>query len=291
MEIQLTLPNVTSTLQIIGCHIGDAEPNWSYPWHHHYLFELLYCREGNVKQTVGEDVLRLEAGDWLLIKSGISHATENDTHVKYHYFNLHFDIDHANIRGRLCKHNYLMIKQQEAIKLGLHTIYEQLEEDIHRTIFNSSKDYSILRVQSHILSIISSFIDVSESYHISQPIETITTLDATMGEAELAHAIEEKIRMDYTLKIADIASQLNISRGSCTTAFKKVFGQSPRQYVSRLVLNEAKHLLVDTTYTMDIIAERLGFQSASHFSRQFRRWTGMSPSTFRPKYIHTIEKD
>lgn len=303
MEIHYSLPNVTSTLQIIGCHIGETEPHWSYPWHHHYLFELLYCKRGRIKQTVGEDSFYLHSGDWLLIKSGISHATENVGDCEYQFFNLHFDLDDSLIREELCRGNYIVVNREEADRLQLNIHYMKLEQAIQtRSNHNTAKlDQAInqLTIQSVTLEIIKEMITFNRAAKrsgvISGAVNGIDDIDdshfmnsnSSMLETELAHAIEEKLKNNPNIKINELAKELGITRGRCTTIFTKVFGQSPRQYVSSLVLNQAKHLLVHSTLTIEEIAEELQFQSASHFSRQFRRWTGMAPSHFRPKYIRS----
>jgi len=90
----------------------------------------------------------------------------------------------------------------------------------------------------------------------------------------------------YTdIKIEEIANHLNLSRSQCYKVFTKVYGMSPRQYLTQLTLNQAKRHLLDNELTIEEIAEKLGFSSISHFSRQFKRWTGVSPSQYRPR-IH-----
>ncbi|MGO4373823.1 helix-turn-helix domain-containing protein [Paenibacillus sp. 2TAB19] len=291
MDIHYSLPNLTSTLQIIGCHLGDFHPNWSFPRHHHYLFELLHCKQGEIRQTIGDHVFTISSGDWLLIKSGISHATENGPTSVYRFFNLHFDLDDPIIRERLCKADYVIIKAEEAAGLSLPTHFSAIEEaflhNIRVDTVEDDKALDRLIIQSHTLGIISEFIKYSEKARSPIPMSNESMQNASVFETELAHAIEEKLRNENHGAIAGIAASLGISRGRCTHIFTKVYGQSPRQYRSKMVLNQAKHLLVHSTYSMEELAEQLGFQSASHFSRQFRRWTGMAPSAFRPKFVRS----
>ncbi|WP_053374999.1 AraC family transcriptional regulator [Paenibacillus sp. FJAT-27812] len=291
MDINYSLPNLTSTLQIIGCHVGNFHPNWSFPRHHHNLFELLHCKNGEIRQTIGDHVFTFSSGDWILIKSGMLHASENNSTSFYRFFNLHFDLDDPIIRARLCKTDYVIIKAEEAIQLALPSHVNAIENALlhHNRIDTVEDDKALNRliIQSHTIGIISEFIKYSEK--TTSPILKIdhNMHDASVFETELAHEIEDKLRNGNNEKIAEIAASLGISRGRCTHIFTKVYGQSPRQYMSKIVLNQAKHLLVHSTYTMEELAERLGFQSASHFSRQFRRWTGMPPSAFRPKFVRS----
>ncbi|WP_420795073.1 helix-turn-helix domain-containing protein [Paenibacillus terrae] len=58
---------------------------------------------------------------------------------------------------------------------------------------------------------------------------------------------------------------------------------SPRTYLSGLKLQEAKILLQQPKTSLNEIANQLGYKNLSHFSRQFKRWTGLSPTEFRRK--------
>jgi hypothetical protein len=72
-------------------------------------------------------------------------------------------------------------------------------------------------------------------------------------------------------------------------SFHKNIRHLSRKYLTQLKLGLAKQLLVSTNRTVEDIAGELGFHSASHFSRQFRRGTGMSPNQFRPATRYRIE--
>jgi len=81
--------------------------------------------------------------------------------------------------------------------------------------------------------------------------------------------------------IDDIAAELGISTSHCNRVFKQVFGQSPRAMLSEMVLHEAKILLGNPALSIQNIAVMLGYKDIAHFSRQFKRWSGISPSRYR----------
>ena len=71
MDTAFRFPNIIHTLQVTGCHFDSQPPGWSYPRHHHHLFELLYCLEGEVLQEIHRESFTSRQGEWLLIKSGV----------------------------------------------------------------------------------------------------------------------------------------------------------------------------------------------------------------------------
>lgn len=298
MDDLYRFPNVINTLQVVGCHFGLQPPGWHYPRHHHHLFELLYCSEGEVVQEMNRESITMRQGDWLLIKSGVRHQSLNSAATHYGYFNVHFDLDDTEIRSLLSTTPYRHIHHQDGEQSRLQFYVSELEAIMHRNrTEDAEQEQHFLRfedkllLQSYTLLIIHDVLRLlreHDSPH-KQNHAPMTDKDASLFTADVAHAIEEKLSLGLCeeASVAGVAKELNLSRSQCCKLFSKVYGLSPRQYVSRQKLNLAKELLVTTNLPMTDIAEKLGFHSASHFSRQFRRWTGLSPSEFKPKHHAT----
>ncbi len=49
--------------------------------------------------------------------------------------------------------------------------------------------------------------------------------------------------------------------------------------------------LVHTTHSIEAIADSLGYQDTSNFSRTFRRWLGMTPKAFRDAQVNELSTD
>lgn len=77
MDTDVIFPNMTSTLQVTGCHFGRKSPGWVYPKHHHHLYEVLYCQSGEGRMLIGADEILLGPGDWFFIRAGARHQMEN----------------------------------------------------------------------------------------------------------------------------------------------------------------------------------------------------------------------
>lgn len=60
--------------------------------------------------------------------------------------------------------------------------------------------------------------------------------------------------------------------------FKLVAGSSPLQYLKRIRLDRAKRLMLHDGYNASTAAKAVGYESASQFSREFKRQFGVTPS-------------
>ena len=85
------------------------------------------------------------------------------------------------------------------------------------------------------------------------------------------------------ISVADLARSVNMSRSRFSHLFKIEMSQSPSQYVRTLRMIEAQRLLSETFLSVKEISAKLGNLDRSHFSREFEKFSGASPTAFRKR--------
>jgi AraC family transcriptional regulator of arabinose operon len=88
-------------------------------------------------------------------------------------------------------------------------------------------------------------------------------------------------RLDGPISIRDLAEAAGMSRPRLTAAFRSQFGQPPRAFIDDQRLALAKHQLDHTDLSVGAISENVGYASPFHFSRRFKKHTGLSPLQYR----------
>lgn len=83
---------------------------------------------------------------------------------------------------------------------------------------------------------------------------------------------------DEPLRVGSLAAASNMSASAFHLHFKRVTAMSPRQYQKLLRLQEARRLLMTDTVDAATAGYRVGYQSPSQFSREYRRAFGASPA-------------
>ena len=83
------------------------------------------------------------------------------------------------------------------------------------------------------------------------------------------------------ISVADLARSVNMSRWRLCHLFKMEMSQSPSHYVGKLRMREAQRMLSETFLSVKEIRAKLGNIDRSHFSREFKKFCGMSPTEFR----------
>ncbi|MEK7415203.1 MAG: AraC family transcriptional regulator [Planctomycetota bacterium] len=85
----------------------------------------------------------------------------------------------------------------------------------------------------------------------------------------------------HPLPIGRLAIRLGVAPSTLRAAFQARRGCSPSVAMAGLRAGHASGLLASTTLTLEQIAERCGYHSASHLSRWIRRLHGCTPGKMR----------
>ncbi len=87
------------------------------------------------------------------------------------------------------------------------------------------------------------------------------------------------------LDVHEFAAHFGMSVPTLTAILKRKFGKTPYQYYLSVKVELAKKMLSSGKTSVEDIAERLCFTDRTHFSKLFKRETGMSPAQYRNKDI------
>jgi len=86
-----------------------------------------------------------------------------------------------------------------------------------------------------------------------------------------------KERYDQSIKVEELAQATNMSVSSLHHRFKAVTTMGPMQYQKQLRLQQARTLLLNGDVDATTAAYKVGYESASQFSREYRRLFGAPP--------------
>lgn len=85
-----------------------------------------------------------------------------------------------------------------------------------------------------------------------------------------------------SITVVQAAHEAGLSPAQFRRRFRAATGHAPRNYGILMRLERAKHLLLQPHASVAGVADRLGFASASYFSRLFTRHCGCAPGRWRP---------
>jgi AraC-like DNA-binding protein len=88
------------------------------------------------------------------------------------------------------------------------------------------------------------------------------------------------MQSDYAgnLDVEQLADAAHLSVSAFHRAFKEITSDSPMQYLKKIRLTRARDFMVQERMKAYMAADRVGYESPSQFSREFKRYFGQSPA-------------
>jgi len=99
--------------------------------------------------------------------------------------------------------------------------------------------------------------------------------------------IMDFIKKNYNKKISldDLSREYSLSKTWLCKCFLQANNMTIFEYKMMCQLNEAKKLLTGTKFSIEKIAQLIGFSSSRHFSMSFKKHTGTTPLSWRRKFV------
>lgn len=105
--------------------------------------------------------------------------------------------------------------------------------------------------------------------------------------SEARRQVEQAIRwltLQYSqqISIEHMAQTLGYHRTHLSKLFKQQTGLSPMQFLLKIRMEQAK-LLLEEPLSVEQVASSIGFTDPLYFSKQFKKWYGISPTAYRSR--------
>ncbi|UVI28668.1 helix-turn-helix domain-containing protein [Paenibacillus spongiae] len=111
------------------------------------------------------------------------------------------------------------------------------------------------------------------------PVERKSSNQLTEAIHEIANYIRQNPGKAH--RVEDLAMRAQLSPRYFSIKFKELIGLSVQSYMIRTRIERAQHLLMHAGMNVTEVADALGYRDIFFFSRQFKQYTGKSPSEIR----------
>lgn len=95
--------------------------------------------------------------------------------------------------------------------------------------------------------------------------------------------VKEHIAHNYmnNISLTELADQIHVSRTHLSALFNKEVGCSFPEYLAKYRIHKAQDVMKHTKLSLTRIAELVGYPDYVHFSKTFKKYTGITPQAFR----------
>ncbi|WP_172200548.1 AraC family transcriptional regulator [Saccharibacillus qingshengii] len=241
---------------------------WNAPQEKPSFNRLYYLTEGEGAVTL--DGVRYEprAGQLFIMPAGAVQTRFTPPENPYSRYFCHFD---AKIGGwPLFRAGSFFHLADAADPQAIEALFrEMIEQSEHPGPF------AALRVKACLLQLLAHCLEQSGEDGF---------MDRFIQESErgkLAAVLEYiDARLDEPLEVDNLAEVVHLHPNYFIPYFKKQMGTTPMNYVQHKRIELARRLLISSDMGISLIADRVGMDPA-HFSRTFKKTTGVSPSAYR----------
>lgn len=91
------------------------------------------------------------------------------------------------------------------------------------------------------------------------------------------------------LDVKFITEEMGMSRATLYSKLKQLVGLGVNDYINKLRISKASHLLIHTEHSIQEISNQCGFSNQRYFSTVFKQATGSTPSKFREEQLSQKE--
>jgi AraC-like DNA-binding protein/mannose-6-phosphate isomerase-like protein (cupin superfamily) len=268
------------SLHYIGTMNKEPGQPFATALHHHPEHaEIMLIAEGNVRIRIDSEWYQLGSGALVIYNSGIWHEeyTNLEERNRIHYLG----VNGFQLPG--LPSDWLNDNQQQYI-LPLSTDYPRLEQRFLEIMHhkNSSSSHSPWIANSLTATFLIEILSILTPNQVSEKRGR-----RKRDIAPVKQYIQE--HYDETLSLKELSKISFMSPFHLSRLFKAETGFSPMQYIIFYRMEVAKYFLVRTGDSIAAIAERVGYNSETHFQNLFKKCIGVTPGQFRLVSKHEAE--
>lgn len=112
------------------------------------------------------------------------------------------------------------------------------------------------------------------------------TMDEVQGsQRTIIQQINEfvQLNLEHDVSLQTIADHVYLHPAYVSKIYKMGTGEGLSEYIYRLRMERAAHMLTETKEKIHEISKKTGYQNPSHFSRVFKKYYNMTPDDYRCK--------
>ena len=192
-------------------------------------------------------------------------------------------IKKTSLSNKIKDYSFFDYAQREALHLSAEErrIFNQCLDRIKEELNNTVDKHTAVIVSSQIQVLLDYMTRFYERQFITR--REVNSDILSRFENSLKQYLETDRTKSGLPTVNFFAEEVHLTPGYFGDMIKKETGVTAKEIISRHIVERAKQRLTESTDDISIVAYKLGFKHPQHFSRMFKRITGISPTQYREK--------
>lgn len=269
-ELSELLGQTTFQINNFGLWTSDHDNQASYISND---IEIVYYQKGGSRTLVGNQSYQCPPGSFLILEPFQLNTSINEGYDEYAYYYFHFDIEPVSL-----KHQFMSLLTKHGHLIYPHEM-KNFEEMLYRLYIKSQEKemgYSSI-ITSALIRVVVEIMRAQLKRGQDDHIEMIHSPYIELVNEAITYV---QIHLYEPIRLQQMAQTLGVSSGVLYKAFISVLSLSPAKYIHQQKIQYAQNkLLLGESVTA--IAQELGYSSAYHLSKDFKKIVGMSPRDYK----------
>ncbi len=264
----------------------DDFPHFTYPWHFHSEFEIVYILKSTGKRYVADSIEPFGDGDITLLGSNLPHfwksegtdGEDNRVNAIVVQFHKDFFREEINTYPEFHRINELLKRAKRGIN------FTKPESDKIGRLLKRLLNLSGLERMLYFIKLMDAMartenykLLASKGYQLEEHKELNSRLDKIM----------HFINTNYQRKISqdEVATRIGMTTTAFCRYFKEKTGKGFIYFVNEMRIGYACKLLIENHLSISQICFECGFNNLSNFNRMFKRQTSFTPGEYQQQFI------
>ena len=266
----------------------DDFPHFTYPWHFHREYEIVYILKSSGKRFVADSVEPYREGDITLVGSNLPHFWKSDSPGES-------DLE-PRVNAIVVQFHTDFFREEIQFYPEFHAINELLKRSAKGIHFSHPTSEKIGKMMKRLLKLnglerilhfikLMDFMARSEHYRILASKGYV--LEDQKEVAQRLDKILHFITTNYQRKITEeeVANRAGMSTVAFCRYFKEKTGKGFSHFVTEMRIGYACKLLIENDLSISQICFECGFNNLSNFNRRFKKQTGQTPGGYQQQFI------
>ena len=255
-------------------------------WHYHPEIELVFVNGGCGKRQIGSHISYYRNGDLILIGSNLPHCSFTDSLTGHQSESV------IQLKPDFLGEDFFGITEMK----GIQSLLERAKKGIvyhgetKRRIGRKIERLKDLDPFPRLLGLLEILKQLENA-----PNYTILNAQGFIFETEFEdndriNVIFNFVKEEFTRHITldEISEKVSMTNPAFCRYFKKITGKTFTRFVNEYRLAHAAKLLHEKQISITQVCYESGFNNFSHFNKQFKEFTGKSPSVYRNELKYSV---
>lgn len=268
---------------------------FDYPIHNHPEYEINLIAGMSGTRIVGDSTERYTDYDLVLLGPYLYHKWDGDEALQqsgqpYRVITIQFAMDLFSGGQLFQKERFLKIRQLLRDSSRGIKFHGKTFEEAMRIMMNLTEDKGFTNI-IEFLQLLDLLSQTTESTFLASEGFSPQSPRTENNRIQMAYGYILKNFTDASLKVGDVAAQVNMSDSAFSHFFQKSAFRSFTQFLVDVRIGHACKLLLHTDETINQISFKSGFNNLANFNRLFKKYRSCTPVEYRKRYLEKNEFD